>query len=75
VFGTTMKKQRKTVYRFFDDHEEKHYVLCELEHKELEVLVDKFKAKREKIFHADFFRYLRRYDKTAEEVIVKDFYF
>lgn len=70
-----MKKQKKVVWRFFDDHEEKHYMISTLGHKELENLAEKFKAKREKVFHADFFKYLKRYDSEAEEVIVKDFYF
>ncbi len=70
-----MRKEKKIAYRFFDDNEEKHYVLSSLNHKELEELVEKFKAKREKVVAKDFVSYLKRHDEFAEEVILKDFYF
>lgn len=70
-----MRKPKKTVYRFFDDHEEKHYVLSSLDHKALENLVEKYKSKKTEVFAKDFVAYLKRTDKDAEEVIVKDFYF
>ncbi|MBI2419207.1 MAG: hypothetical protein HYV28_15165 [Ignavibacteriales bacterium] len=70
-----MRKLKKTIYRFFDDHEEKHYVLCSLDHKVLEALIEKYKSRKDKVYAKDFVTYLKRHDKEAEEVIVKDFYF
>lgn len=70
-----MRKPKKTIYRFFDDHEEKHYVLCSLDHKALEALIEKYKSRKDKVYAKDFVTYLKRHDKEAEEVIVKDFYF
>jgi hypothetical protein len=70
-----MRKAKKIVYRFFDDHEEKHYVLCSLDHKKLEALVEKFKTRKDTVYTKDFVAYLKKHDKDTEEVIVKDFYF
>jgi hypothetical protein len=70
-----MKKIKKVVFRFFDDSEEKHYVLSSLDHKALDALIEKYKTRRDKVIAKDFISYLKRHDKEAEEVIVKDFYF
>lgn len=70
-----MRKPKKVIFRFFDDREEKHYVISSLNHKELEELVEKYKSKKDKVYAKDFIQYLRRRDKDAEEVVVKDFYF
>ena len=70
-----MKKIKKIVYRFFDDREEKHYVLSSLDHQALEELVNKYKNRKDTVYAKDFVTYLKRHDKETEEVIVKDFYF
>ncbi|MCE1187524.1 MAG: hypothetical protein LWX56_00150 [Ignavibacteria bacterium] len=70
-----MRKPKKIVYRFFDDREEKHYVICSLDHKELEALIEKYKSRKTDVIAKDFITYLKRHDKDVEEVIVKDFYF
>lgn len=70
-----MARTKKVVYRFFDDHEEKHYVMTSLNHKDLEALVEKYKGKKGSVYAKDFVKYLKRQDKEAEEVVVKDFYF
>ncbi len=70
-----MKKQKKTVYRIFDDHEEKHYVMSTLTHKRLEKLFEKYKGKSEKVYAKEFIEFLHKHDPKAEEVEVKDFYF
>jgi hypothetical protein len=70
-----MRKPRKIVYRFFDDHEEKHYVISSFDHKALEELLEKYKAKKTEVIAKDFITYLKRKDQEAEEVTVIDFYF
>lgn len=70
-----MAVKKRVVFRLFDDHEEKHYVISSLNHKELEALLEKYKSRKDKVFAKDFVKYLKRHDKDAEEVIVKDFYF
>lgn len=70
-----MRKPKKIVYRFFDDREEKHYVISSLDHTSLEELLEKYKAKRTEVIAKDFITYLKRKDKEAEEVTVIDFYF
>jgi hypothetical protein len=70
-----MKKQKKTVYRIFDDHEEKHYVMSTLTHKRLEKLFEKYKAKAEKVYAQEFIEFLHKHDPKAQEIEVKDFYF
>lgn len=68
-------KKPYTVYRFFDDHEEKHYVLSSFTRQQLEELVEQYKAKVEKVYAGEFVKYLHEFDTEAEEVTVKDFYF
>ncbi len=64
------------IYRFFDDHEEKHYVNTSLEHQELEDLVEKFKKEnKDKVFAREFINFLHKYDPDAIEVEVRDFFF
>lgn len=70
-----MKKTRKTVYRLFDDHEEKHYVMSSLTHKRLEKLFEQYRGKKEKVYAKEFITFLNKYDPKIEEVEVKDFYF
>jgi len=45
-----MKKSVRTVYRLFDDHEEKHYVMSSLTHKRLEKLFEQYKGKKEEVY-------------------------
>lgn len=68
-------KNGYTVYRLFDDREEKHYVLSSFNHQALEELVEKYKKRKEKVYAKEFIKYLRRHDSEAKEVEVKDFYF
>ncbi len=69
-------KKKKIIYRFFDDHEEKHYLNSSLDHQELEELVEKFKKKnKDKVFAKEFISFLHKHDPEATEVEVKDFYF
>ena len=68
-------KDGHVVYRLFDDHEEKHYVLSTFDHRQLEELVNKYKKRKEKVYAKEFIKYLRRHDSEAQEVEVKDFYF
>ena len=70
-----MKKTLRTVYRIFDDHEEKHYVMSSLTHKRLEKLFEQYKGKKEKVYAQEFITFLHKHDPKAEEVEVKDFYF
>ncbi len=70
-----MKKPKKIVYRFYDDNEEKHYVLSSFSHKELEALLEKYKSKKTEVVAKEFVTYLKRRDSEAEEVTVIDFYF
>ncbi len=70
-----MKKPKKIVYRFFDDHEEKHYVISSFDHTQLEELLEKYKSKKTEVIAKDFISYLKRRDEEAEEVTVTDFYF
>jgi len=70
-----MKKSVRTVYRLFDDHEEKHYVMSSLTHKRLEKLFGQYKGKKEKVYAKEFITFLHKHDPKAEEVEVKDFYF
>jgi len=67
-------KKGLTVYRFFDDHEEKHYILSSFEHQQLEELLEQYKKKKEKVFATAFIKFLHKHDPEAEEVTVKDFY-
>jgi|APHig6443718053_1056840.scaffolds.fasta_scaffold90990_1 hypothetical protein len=69
-----MRKVR-TVYRLFDDHEEKHYVSSSLDHQSLEKLVQEYKVRKEKVYAQDFVNFLHEFDQLAEEVVVKDLYF
>ena len=69
-----MRKVR-TVYRLYDDHEEKHYVSSSLDHQSLEKLVVEYKNRKEKVYAKDFVNFLHEYDHLAEEVDVKDLYF
>jgi len=70
-----MKKPIRTVYRIFDDHEEKHYLMSSLTHKRLEKLFEQYKGKKEKVYAKEFITFLHKHDPKAEEVEVKDFYF
>jgi D-mannonate dehydratase len=70
-----MKKVIQTVYRIFDDHEEKHYLMSSLTHKRLEKLFEQYKGKKEKVYAKEFITFLHKHDPKAEEVEVKDFYF
>lgn len=70
-----MKKTLKTVYRIFDDREEKHYVMSSLTHKRLEKLFEQYKGKKEKVYAKEFLAFLHKHDPRAEEVKVMDFYF
>ncbi len=67
-------KKGLIVYRFFDDHEEKHYILSSFDHQQLEGLLEKYKEKKEKVYASEFVKYLHEHDAEAEEVMVKDFY-
>lgn len=69
-------KKKQIIYRFFDDHEEKHYLNSSLDHRKLEELVEKFKKKnKDKVFAKEFISFLHKHDPEAMEVEVKDFYF
>jgi len=70
-----MKKPIRTVYRIFDDREEKHYIMSSLTHKRLEKLFEQYKGKKEKVYAKEFITFLHKYDPKIEEVDVKDFYF
>ena len=64
------------IYRFFDDHEEKHYVNSMLEHQKLEELVEEFKKEnKDKVFAKEFISFLHKHDPEAMEVEVRDFFF
>lgn len=67
-------KKGLTVYRFFDDHEEKHYILSSFDHHRLEELVEMYKKTKEKVYASEFIKFLHQHDAEAEEVTVKDFY-
>ena len=68
-------KKGCTIYRLFDDHEEKHYVLSSLDHQKLEELVEDYKKQNSKVYATEFVKFLSDKDPEAEEVTVKDFYF
>lgn len=64
------------IYRFFDDHEEKHYVNSSLDHQKLEELVEEYKkANKDKVYAKEFINFLHKHDPNASEVEVRDFYF
>jgi hypothetical protein len=68
-----MRKVR-TVYRLFDDREEKHYVSSSLDHQSLEKLMAEYKGRKEKVIAQDFVNFLHEFDQLAEEVVVQDLY-
>lgn len=70
-----MKKTQKTIYRIFDDREEKHYVMSSLTHKRLEKLIEQYKGKKEKVYTKEFLSFLHKHDPKAEEVNVRDLFF
>lgn len=67
-------KKGLTVYRFFDDHEEKHYILSSFDHQKLEELVELYKKEKQSVYASEFVKFLHEHDSEAEEVSVKDFY-
>lgn len=68
-------KKELSIYRFFDDHEEKHYVITSFTRQQLEELLEKYKTIEENVYALEFIKYLHEFDSEAEEVQVKDFYF
>jgi len=64
-----------TVYRLFDDHEEKHYVMSSFDHQKLEELVNQYKKNQEKVYAKEFISFLHKQDPDAKEITVKDLYF
>ena len=64
-----------TIYRLFDDNEEKHYVSSVLQHQELEKLAEEFKVNKKQVVAKDFIDFVQAHDKEATEVQVKDLYF
>ena len=64
-----------TIYRIYDDHDEKHYLSSVLDHKRLEEIVDDYKKQYEKVYANEFINHLKQFDSEACEIEVKDFYF
>lgn len=64
-----------TVYRLFDDREEKHYVISSFDHQKLEELINEYKKNQEKVYAKEFVSFLHKHDPEAKEIEVKDLYF
>ena len=64
-----------TIYRLYDDNEEKHYLSSLLNHEELEKLAEEFRTEQKQIIAKDFISFVQKHDKEAGEIQVQDLYF
>ncbi len=64
-----------TIYRLYDDNEEKHYLISLLNHEELEKLAEQFRTEQKEIIAKDFINFVKKHDEEAGEIQVQDLYF